>query len=336
MLKFELYKLLKRKLVLVMLCGIFLLMLYNVYEYVATDSKRTNYEIEIYEENKGILTDEKIALFTKKYKPKLYDYFSERFIEDGKPKKIEDAFPYVNFDIHFGYYELWLFDLVDMQENMRWIFVFVIVAFSMLFTYEKECGMQEILLSTKNGRKKCTRIKVGAAFLVTDILYLIVLLFFLIPLFLSTKGVGWDTSVQMIPWLMDSRYPVDMNFLALLFHDIFMSFLAVNTALLITLFASFLAKSPMTAMCISIAILFFWRSDIIDAHMENQILSKITSLTPLNMIDVIHLLDQAPIRLGGMKLSCLTVAEVGYSLFLVTGGIIFFRVLTKNQKYYAS
>ena len=339
MFRLELHKIFKRKLVWIMSLGLILLVLIQLFftvkgNFSGENYKRIKYEIEKYESEKGILTDERIERFFENYQPKEYDYFIENFIENGVPKKLDEVFGGVAFDIHFGYYEEWIFYLEDLQKYMKYVFIFVVIAFSMIFTYEKECGMQEILLSTKNGRKKCTRAKVLAAFFITNTLYLFMLIIFLLPLFILTKGAGWDTSIQMVKWLKYST--LDMNNLDLLLHIIFMSFMAINVILIITLLASFMSKSPMVAMCISLGVLFFWRPDIIMAHVENDIVARITSLTPLNVIEVTNLVKQVPISIGSMKIHCLTIAEIIYSLMFVMGSIILFFGLKRHQKYYAS
>ena len=188
-------------------------------------------------------------------------------------------------------------------------------------------------MSTKHGRKKYIKAKVGTAFLITNLLCVFIIILILIPLFVTTKGVGWDTSIQMHAGLMTST--LDMNNLELLFHTIFISLVAINVILLITLSVSFLVKSPVAVMCVSFGILFLIRPDVM-ASFNNDIANLITSLTPLNVIDVINLAGQIPIQLGGLKIPCLTVAEVIYTLLLIAGGVFFFRVLTKHQTYYAS
>ena len=152
-------------------------------------------------------------------------------------------------------------------------------------------------------------------------------------MFVITKGVGWDTSIQMFTELLTST--LDMNNLELMFHTIFISLVVINAILLITLSVSFLLKSPVAVMCAGFGILFLIRPDMV-ALLNNDTASLITSLTPLNVIDVINLAQQIPIQLGGIKIPCLKVAEVSYTFILIAGGIFFLRVLTKHHRYYAS
>jgi len=335
MLQLEIYKLFKRKLAWIIMLAI---VLYGFYwaipKFDAKERQTLQYQIKQQEAAKGILTDERLENFIKNYQMAEYDSIKDNFIDEkGQIKKVKELFPNIDFKLHFGYSDYWKWYLSSLQDFIKYIFAFVIVVFSATFTYEKECGMQEILLSTKNGRKKYIKAKVGTAFLVTNLLCLLIIILTLLPLFVITKGVGWDTSIQMFTELMTST--LNINNLGLLFHTIFISLVVINAILLITLSVSFLVKSPVAVMCAGFGILFLIRPDMM-ALLNNDIASLITSLTPLNVIDVINLAQQIPIQLGGIKIPCLTVAEVLYTLILIAGGVFFFRVLAKHQTYYAS
>lgn len=353
MLKLEMYKILKRKLVWIILAFIFgLVAVYDgffiVNNYCLGGSeigRRNDYELEQYEAAKGILTEEKLEDFYKKYKQNTFEdgrIWDEGnvFDENGNLMRADEIFPLseYDFDIRFGYFKNWGWFLSsNIQERMKYLYAFVIVVFSALFTYEKECGMQEILLSTKNGRRTCTMAKVGAAFLITNGVCFFLFIIYTLELLCITKGmIGWDTSIQMITWLRNATY--NMNNLGLMLHTFFLSLLAMNVALLITLTASFLAKNPVAAMCVSLAVLFLLHPDTLalDVHLDNMTVNHITSLLPMSVLEVQNLLEQVPLNISGHKLQFLTIAEVLYSLLLLVGGVMFFRLLPKNQKYYAS
>ena len=99
---------------------------------------------------------------------------------------------------------------------------------------------------------------------------------------------------------------------------------------------SFLAKSPMVAMCITLGVLFMLRPDFMSVSLNNEIANQMTAMTPVNVIDTVNLAKQMPITVGGEKLQWLTVAEGGYSVAFVLGGSILFLVLSRRQRYDAS
>lgn len=135
----------------------------------------------------------------------------------------------------------------------------------------------------------------------------------------------------MTPWLRESQ--LEMDYGTLFLHTIFLSFVVVNAILVMTLLVSFLAKSPMTAMCVTLAVLFLLRPDFISVSLENEIANRITAMTPVNVVDTMNLAQQMPVAVGGVKLQWITIAEVVYSVLLAVGGGFFLRMMAKGQKY---
>lgn len=71
-------------------------------------------------------------------------------------------------------------------------------------------------------------------------------------------------------------------------------------------------------------------------YFDNTLVSRITAITPLNIIDAVNLVAQVPLTVGGRKIHWLGIAEALYSVLAVGGGLFFFQVLARHQKYYAS
>ncbi len=340
MIKFELYKVFQRKLVAVVFVGILLFTVMSVWNDLSMYIDKDKYnelqqEMNCYEKYKGKLTDERIAEFGKEFKLDGvgYDYISNRFFVNGEQISVEKLYGDITFDIQFGYFKLWSFLFSSLTTNIKYVPIFIAIAFSTLFTYDNQCGMSEILLSTKNGRKTCTKAKIIIAVVVSNLLYISILLISLIPFFLVTHGVGSDTSIQMTPWLMASK--VDMSYRQLLIHTIIIGFLEINVLIVLTLCASIICKSPMTAMCVSLGILFVWRPDIMAIHISNVVVNAITALTPYNIVDTVNLVKQDLVSVFGIQMSFIKLAELIYSILLIVGGVAFVKILSKNQKYFA-
>lgn len=335
MLQLELYKLFKRKLVWVLLLVLLAYAIYtDITDILGRDNERMQYELEQYEAAKGILTDERLESFYKDYEPARFDDFEDGFLEDGRLKKISEIYPDIDFDLHFGYSSYWAWRLVALGEFMMYVLAFVLVVFSMTFTYERQCGMQEILLYTKNGRRKAVWAKITGAVFTTNIVCLLALVLMLAPVFILTKGVGWDTSVQMTSWMRASQ--VDVNHLTLIFHTVFLSFMAVNAVLLLTLLISFVAKSSMVALCSTLIVLVVLYPNFLAVSLGNHVIARITSLSPLSVVNILNTIDQKPFQLGNLKIHCLTVAEIIYPLLLAVEGLLLFRIVARKQKYYVS
>ncbi|RKI29918.1 hypothetical protein D7V82_04950 [bacterium 1xD8-6] len=339
MIYLEAYKFFKRKLVCVLLIGIFFLV--AVPEIIAISRQIPDYDklqgrINTYEKHNGIFTEQTAEKFLLDYKEILSDKeMEDLYYESEHLKMLADTLPNIGFNIIFGFYGEWQMSLAWLIDYMQYIPVFVAVAISGIFTYDKSYGMQEIMLSAKNGRKKCTKAKVILAFLVTNSMLFVVALITSLKLLLFTGGRGWNTSIQLAFWLSDS--PLDMSFGVLWLHTLFLSFLAINMILLITLSVSFLANSPVTAMCVSLGILFLLRPDVIEIYLGGvEALNKIISLTPYNIINTYKLAERIPLKLGEVTVHWIYIIEVLYSVLLLVGGIFFFQKLIKNYKYFAS
>jgi len=335
----EAYKFFKRKLVCVLSIGLFLLAvvptIVNIL-YLLPDYGKLQQKVDTYEKYNGTFTESNVQKFLEDYEETLSnEEMKELEYEDAHLKMLADTLPDIDFDIIFGYYEQWLSTLVDSIIQMQYIPVFVAIAFSGIFTYDKSCGMQEIMLSARNGRKKCTKTKVLLAFLVTNTMFLLIAFIAVLRICILTQGRGWNTSIQMAIWLSES--PLDMSFLLLWLHTLFLTFLAINVILLITLSVSFLAKNPETAMCISLGALFLLRPDVLNIFIRDKaVISKIVSLTPYNIIDTSNLAQQIPMTIGRSTVQWIYIVEVLYMVLLAVGGIFFFKKLIRHHKYFAS
>lgn len=189
MLKLEKYKLFKRKMVLVLIAGIFLIVLlqearaFRIY-------KSIQQQIKISEKYKGIYTDSRFSQYWNEYSQADNDSaaYKPYFFDGDRQKTVKELFPNASFDIYFGACENWSELFYTITGDLKCIPIFIVFAFAGIFSYENECGMQEILLSTKNGRKRCSKAKLKLAFIVTNIFYLIIII---IPItdMLVTAGV---------------------------------------------------------------------------------------------------------------------------------------------------
>lgn len=338
MLKLESYKLFKRKIVLVVITGIFLIILLQEISTIR-GYKYYQQDIELMEKHKGIYTDLNFAEFYKDAekvldKQEISWYYKVFYFEGERQKTKEEIFNGVDFDIHFGYYSGWsrLFDKLTIY--LKCIPVFIVIAFASIFSYENECGMQEILLSTKNGRKKCGKAKLRMAFVVTNIFLAVIVLIPLIHTLFMVKGEGWDTSIQMVSWIMDSK--LDLNNLWMFIHVVFLAFLSINFMVIMTLVISLKVRNSAIAMCISLGILYVLRNDMINVIFnENKIVSHIVSVTPINVFEGLHMAGLEPVKVAGVTIQWFYITEVLYIILLVAGIVIFYKTLKNNQRYYA-
>lgn len=128
----------------------------------------------------------------------------------------------------------------------------------------------------------------------------------------------------------------DINNLGVLVHTLFLSFLSINMIVLITLLISFLSRSPVISICVSLGVLYALRQDIIYGLSGGGIANYIVSLTPVNVLDTIYLTSFRPVRLFGFTVQWLYIVEVVYVIVLAVLAVVFYKTMSKNQKYYAA
>lgn len=336
MLKLEKYKLFKRKMVLVLMTGIFLIvLLQEVRAFHVHECQQK--QVEISEKHKGIFTDSRFDGYWKEFSQVYHNdalILKPYFFDGDRQKTVKELFPNASFDIYFGSYNNWGELFYTMTGDLKCIPIFIVLVFSGIFSYENECGMQEILLSTRNGRKRCSKAKLKLAFIVTNIFYFVVILIPITDMLVMTRGAGWKTSIQVNIWL--SSCSNNINNLGVLVHTLFLSFLSINMVVLITLLISFLSKSPVISMCVSLGILYVLRQDIIYGLSGGGLANYIVSFTPVNVLDVEYLIHLNTVRLFGFTVQWLYIVEVVYVIVLAVLAVVFYKTMSKNQRYYAA
>ena len=192
-LKLEAYKILKRKVVLLVMGCLFLFIIIQTISLQSSYMALKKTKIYLYERHKGVYTDVRFDEFWKEAvnvldEEDLFGY--NRFFygsNKDKQKSADEIFPDVDFDINFGFFEGWSNFFYVVIGDIKFVPVFIALAFSGIFTYENTCGMQEILLSTRNGRKKCTKAKMIVALIMANIAFMMVFFIPLLQMFIMTS-----------------------------------------------------------------------------------------------------------------------------------------------------
>lgn len=338
----EMKKILKRKIVFAIFIGIFLLL--NAGEMYYGSYQLSNYEnmqkgIGLLDKYSGELTDERMDAFWKEY----YQTFPDEEYMDNltiypddweKYHSVNALFPDITFPLTFGNAWIWVDALTNYQTNIKYLPIFIVAAFAPLFSNERDCNMLPILLGCTYGRGKCTRAKVSAAFLMTNLLFLIVTLLSFARLFVLTKAKGYDTSIQI--WRAAfGDCQIQMTFGGLAVHSIISSFLAINLILLLVLCAAFRAKSPLTVMGVTIGLLYAIRTDVIYVIFQNLTVDRIISLLPMNVVNTINSVGNlSSITIGSIQMPWIVTLEIIYLILVIAAGIFFFRVVARRKKYY--
>lgn len=335
----EMKKILKRRTVIIIFFGIFLLvickeMYYGSYQVEHYEDMRK--EIAFLDKYSGELTDERMEAMLEECHQIFPDASERAILSDywEEADSVAELFPDITFPLTFGNAWWWVDALDELQSNIKYIPIFIVAAFAPLFSWERDCGMLPILLGCKNGREKCTRAKVLVAFLITNLLFLIVSVLSFARLFLLSGVTGYDTSVQIWKTIL-GNCPVPMTFGCLALHSLLISFLSLNFILLLVLCAAFRAKNPLTVMGVAIGLLYVIRIDTVSVIFNSLTADRIVSLLPLNVIDAINSADNlSSITIGSLQVPWMYILEIIYVVLVAAAGAFFFRVVAKEQLIY--
>lgn len=228
---------------------------------------------------------------------------------------------------------LWQNFLMVLNGNLLILPAFIIVSFAGIFSYENRCGMYEIILSTKNGRRKYVNAKLKLAFIITNLVYAVIIIISITHMFIVAKGAGCHTKIQASVILSDSDFKAD--YIELLLHMLFLTLIAVNVVVLLALLVSFLSKNTFVSICIILGILYIMRPDILSMFFGMDKAWYIMSFAPVNAMNVLDIVRRPPVIISGNVVQWVYVIELVYVVVLAAGIIIFNTIIVKRQKYYA-
>lgn len=232
MVRFEMTKLLKKKIVyitLVVFGVIYAMMLYSWIfgnEWAVTqdgtdlyglDAAAYNREITLRYE--GPLTDEKVQEILQEFprvdgkttnhvSNNVYYPVAKLFAnEDGtwNGKSVAEVFPEFSNPPRLGMSTRWESFLYSMMYLVILAGIVLIIVVSPIFSDEYTSGMDALILTSRHGRRQCVKAKIMAAFLfATGLILLILGLGF--SMFLAGGGTaGWDADIQLSEMMVFSR-----------------------------------------------------------------------------------------------------------------------------------
>lgn len=197
------------------------------------------------------------------------------FKEFGKPLKI-------------GNYAPWL-DLYKVQGNVSILVSFlVILVCSLMFSDDKAKNMNQVLLTTKYGRNKLIRAKIGVAFLFSLVLFIVFQMaaYFAFSIIYDTSG--WSSSIQTNLDLGLFSFPLEWNHLQVYFWFLFLQFTGLLFTAGVTLLMSSILNSPLSVLSFSIS-LYLLPYFLVQIFREG-VAQKLLYLFPINQQSVGKLL----------------------------------------------
>lgn len=298
LIKFELEKLIRKKLVLISLAALSIALFFwatrlsDSYMVVRdgeilTGKDAIRYDQSIIARYRGPLTDEKVHQAFQEYETGenhqnsvqscLYYVFGT---DDGNwnGKTVKDTFPTLKEPPVLGDTKGFEAFSISYASFTMFAGLLILIAVSPIFSEECVLHMDGLLLSTRHGKRKAMWAKVAASLIFTlalMILLAIVMLAACRSVFDMSDG---QCSILLSPKVMFSEMPLDMSANAAIGYTLLTCMTAMVLLTLLTVIVSVLCRSSYLSLIVSAALYFVPIG--ISFLVENEFFLKLISLTP--------------------------------------------------------
>lgn len=230
-----------------------------------------------------------------------------------------------NEEIKIGYVDGWL----STSRNMVRVFVAlaltVIIMLAPIFSGEYE-GVDNIILTSKYGKTKCTTAKVAAGILTAILTTALVAAFNLLLALIFYGTEGLDCSILFAPSdYVEGFIPFNITCGTLLKYQILLAFTCTLSVTGITLFLSAISKNQIVALVAAMSIFLF---PVLLPITEVNPLFRLVGLLPIYHVLAISLLSVEQMSNGMLYAIWAIPAAL---LFLGVGAGISRRVFAKHQ-----
>ena len=274
MVRFEIYKICRRKLVIFMMVVVFVSVF--IYTYLYSYTSAANYSYLVCLKEGETITGMEAMDYNKKiamsYKGKITDelveqicndseniphsewgryhvtnttlaYFEVMFKTDtGELMSVKEAYPNYEGDLIYGYSDNWRGLYTSICDFLLIFVIFIIIMAAPLFSSERECGMAEVLMIAKNGGNEMAGYKIKAAFILMNLTYILNMALLLIINFILFGIEGYETSIQCHPISYFYTSFMDCSYGQLVLHTVILGWLGSNLILLLVIIVSIKAK----------------------------------------------------------------------------------------------
>ncbi len=179
----------------------------------------------------------------------------------------------------------------EYNFSIKILVVVLSVVFAQIFPIEQECGMYELVTTSKYGKNRLPRIKIKSALVIGNML----LLLFLIVTAFSIGRWGKETGnnvimeAKLLPFL---KNPYIHTNIELVLHKMFESVFAVNMSILLSLWLSVHLKKAIETAVMMIIFHIVFSSSVLANALNFDVISLLICSLPVNMIcqPVLHTL----------------------------------------------
>ncbi|MDO4274391.1 MAG: ABC transporter permease subunit [Eubacteriales bacterium] len=345
--KYEFQKIWSRKIVwtgllLLLLVNLAIAVLNGSYHVVTSDGRELfGSEAEEYVKERtgkytGLLNDDKAARIIKEEKPSesveygeyyglpLYNYVQYIFgsEEEGGLGKTVDDYTRKGITLEVGHSQRWISLFSYLPMMILGIGTVAAIGVSGVFSEEYTRRMDALLLTSKNGKRKCIYAKIIASFLFALVCYGAMLLVNIVPFLLKDGIYGWDAAVQLSYEMCRLPYTFNCGQTALCM--IAGGLLGTVMITSVTLIVSVLCKSSFAAIIISFTLY------VLPMLMQQLLPMNVVCMTPLGA-STLEVLQQPFVSLGGLKVLFYLKIIVAAAVLVVIMWFVTRRVFSRHQ-----
>ena len=176
-------------------------------------------------------------------------------IEDIEVRSIKDlGFKEFGKPLQIGNYAPWL-DLYKVQGNVSiLVSILVILVCSLIFSDDKAKNMNQVLLTTKYGRNRLIKAKIGVAFLLTIVLFIVLQKVTYFFFYIMYFNICLCCSIKNKLYFGFFSFPLEWNHLQVYFWFLSLQFTGLLFTAGVTLLMSSLLNSPLSVLSFSISL----------------------------------------------------------------------------------
>ena len=350
---FELRKILSKRLSIIALIGTILisfLISFSTYQRkyafdgVNLEGKgKMAVEIEkrISSKYEGILTDEKVQEMLKDfsiihnlnglnatyiYQNSIQSSLFTKFVDkDGNWNGLKVSDVFGDEEIKIGYVDGWLSTSKNMMKVFVLLAISIIIMLSPIFSSEYE-GVDNIILTTKYGKTKCSAAKIIVGVISSIIVTSIVVCFNIVlaMAFYGTEGLNSSILFSPIEY-MEGFIPFNITCKTLIKYQIILAFTCALSITGITLFLSSISKNQIISLVSSVTFFIF---PILLPITKANPMFKIIGLLPFYHVQSTALLSVEQLS-NGLLYAIWAIPSA--LLFLALGSIISYKVFANHE-----
>lgn len=180
----------------------------------------------------------------------VYDTWGYRYGEE-ELYKIEDVFPESALPLYYEYSVPWGGTLESIISCIFLLNVFLIIGISPIFSEERTQNMNQLLFTSRFGRRKCFWAKAGAAYVLSSALAFGVILLMLLITFSIYGTTGLACSIQLVDPFLYQDYQFVRTLGEVIVDAVILSVAGIWFTVSLILLVSVLAKNALNTVIIS-------------------------------------------------------------------------------------